>query len=174
MLEVSDGVLHLTNLTIFFLLEPERIICLHDGYGLTFTATVPTLVVGERVLDLLDFPQLQSSRLEFFLQGFLELLATITAHLVGQAVYAKAATDGTLTFQLVDGNKRASFKFADLSSRDHATLAEVIAAIKSDSTDAQAMAAVYMESLGRVPQAEKYYAKSNDNSRRKLEALFGN
>jgi len=80
--------------------------------------------------------------------------------------------DGKLTFQIVGGKKTASFEWDDLQASDYATLSLLVASLKPESNDAQAMAAVYMESLGKIVEAEKYYEKAGEDSRKKLEALF--
>ena len=80
--------------------------------------------------------------------------------------------DGKLTFQVVGGSQTADFKWDDLSDADYATLSLLLAHLKADSEDAQAMAGVYMESIGKVSQADKYYAKAGEASAAKLQKLF--
>lgn len=83
-----------------------------------------------------------------------------------------AASDGTLTFAQVGGSKTVDFKWGQLAESDHTTLAILVSALKPDSNDAQAMAAVYMESIGRVGEADKYFEKAGSEAREKLEKLF--
>lgn len=87
-------------------------------------------------------------------------------------VWLKGAAGEKLTFQIVGGSKTAVFNWSDLSAGDHATLSQLVAVLKSDSNDAQAMAAVYFESIGRMSEAEKYYEKAGKESSGKLEKLF--
>ncbi len=87
-------------------------------------------------------------------------------------VWLKSVDGDQLSFQLVGGTQTAAFKWSDLKPADHATLSLLVATLKSDSEDAQAMAAVYLESQGRVTEAEKYFEKAGKASREKLEKLF--
>jgi len=85
---------------------------------------------------------------------------------------AEANSDGKLTFQVVGGTKKVSFAFDGLSPADRATLSLLVAELRSESPDAQAMAGVYLEAAGRVDEADRYFAKAGETSRSKLEALF--
>ncbi len=84
----------------------------------------------------------------------------------------KASSDGTLTFALVGGSKAVDFKWSALTAGDHATLSQLVAALKPESKDAQAVAAVYLESMGRVDEADKYFEKAGAAAQAKLEKLF--
>lgn len=83
-----------------------------------------------------------------------------------------AAADGTCLFQPPGGTQTAEFKWDDLSARDHATLAQLVASLKPASTDAQAMAGVYLELNGMVKDADQYFGKAGAESTKKLEGLF--
>ena len=85
---------------------------------------------------------------------------------------AEATKEGDLTFQLVGGMEKASFKFSELAGSDHATLSLLVASLKPTSSDAQAMAGVYMESAGRTKESEDYYRKAGEESAKKLQKLF--
>jgi hypothetical protein len=88
-------------------------------------------------------------------------------------IWLKAATkDGALTFELVNGSQEASIDFSELPPKDQATLALLVVGLKPESTDAKAMAAVYMEILGLVKQADDLFVKAGDASKTKLESLF--
>jgi len=90
----------------------------------------------------------------------------------GQAVQLTAANpDGLLTFKAKNG-QATTLKFNDLPGADHGSLALLVATLKPASGDAQAMAGVYMESLGRVSEADTYFGKAGEESRKKLEKLF--
>lgn len=80
--------------------------------------------------------------------------------------------DGNLTFQVAGGTQTASFKWDDLSAADYATLSLLLANLKADSSDAQAMAGVYMESIGKMDEADNYYKKAGETSAGKLQKLF--
>jgi len=60
----------------------------------------------------------------------------------------------------------------DLTANDQVTLALLVATLKPDSTDALAMVGVFMEAMGRVTDADEYYAKAGEESCKKLEKLF--
>jgi len=83
-----------------------------------------------------------------------------------------AKSDGTLTFQVAGGTKTADFQWNDLADSDYATLSKLVAVSRPESTDAQAMAGVYMEAMGRVQDADKYYARAGEASTKKMEKLF--
>jgi len=85
---------------------------------------------------------------------------------------ADAAADGTLTYQMMDSEKQAEFNIKDLPMGDHVTLSLLVAKLRPDSKDAQAMVAVYMESMGRVEDADRYFDKAGEESKKKLEKLF--
>jgi hypothetical protein len=84
----------------------------------------------------------------------------------------KAVSDGKLTFQLAGGDQTAAIGWSDLVDSDYVVLALLVASLKPDSTDAQAMAGVYMESLGKVEEADNYFEKAGEASSKKLQALF--
>ena len=97
----------------------------------------------------------------------------MTISKTSRRVYLTAAeADGTLTFEPVEGEGQATVALAKLPGRDQALLAQLVSHLRPESTDAAAMAGVYLEALGRVEEAEKYYGKAGDVSRRKLEKLF--
>jgi hypothetical protein len=83
-----------------------------------------------------------------------------------------AAQDGTLTFSQVGGAKTVDFKWGQLAQSDHTTLAILLSALSPDSNDAKAMAAVYMESIGKVEEADKYFEKAGPEAKAKFEKLF--
>jgi hypothetical protein len=85
---------------------------------------------------------------------------------------AEVESDGTLSFEVVEGTGRAASSISDLPARDQVTLAVLVAQLKSDSTDAQAMAGVFLEAVGNVKSADEYFEKAGPKSRQKFEALF--
>jgi len=82
-----------------------------------------------------------------------------------------AHADGTLSFRAASG-KTVPFAFEKLTPGDHANLAILVSKLKPESGDAKGMAAVYMESLGQVGAADKYFGDAGATSRRKMEKLF--
>jgi hypothetical protein len=84
----------------------------------------------------------------------------------------KAESEGLLTFRIVNSKRTGTFDLKELTGRDHANLAKLVAELRPKSTDAQAMAGVYLEATGRVTTADRYFARSSPESRQKLEKLF--
>ncbi len=85
---------------------------------------------------------------------------------------AQVGSGGALSFDVMDGEGRATCALDDLEDRDQVTLALLVTTLKPGSTDALAMVGVYLEALGNVKGADEYYAKAGAESRAKLEALF--
>jgi len=84
----------------------------------------------------------------------------------------RAADDGKLTFQIEGGEQTATFAWTDLTPTDHATLSLLVANLKPDSSDAQAVAGVYLESIGKGNEADKFYEKAGDSSAAKLQRII--
>ncbi len=82
------------------------------------------------------------------------------------------SSEGVLEFQLVEGSKVAEMEWSSIDHDDRALLALLIAHLRQNSRDAQAMAGIYMETLGKVEQADTYYTEAGDASRQKFESLF--
>lgn len=89
-----------------------------------------------------------------------------------QVWLAQADEGGELVFRLVEGEHAAAVPWTDLVAADRATLALLVATLRPDSQDAQALAGVYLELAGRVPQADRYYEKAGETSSAKFEQLF--
>jgi len=83
---------------------------------------------------------------------------------------AKADSEGLLTFQIMNGNKQASFKFEDLKATDHIILSRLIAAIRADNKEAQALASLCIGSIGNQRLAAVYLKKSDQAA---LDAVVG-
>jgi hypothetical protein len=81
------------------------------------------------------------------------------------------AADGTLTFRAATG-KQVPMNVSSLKPVDFANLAMLVVKLKPDSGDVKAMAAVYLEGLGNVDLADKYFTQAGPGSRAKLETLF--
>ena len=87
-------------------------------------------------------------------------------------ILLEANEDGSLTLQSVKNQRTARVAWDYLTSNDHAVLAALIATMREDSSDAQALAGVYLEHAGSVRQADSFLEKANENSRNRFEALF--
>lgn len=83
----------------------------------------------------------------------------------------KVAADGTLTFSAGPG-KNADIDWKTLKLTDHVNLAILITKLKPDSHDGFALAGVYLERVGRMAEADRFFAKAGPESRKKLVALF--
>ena len=83
-----------------------------------------------------------------------------------------ADEDGLLTFQLVSNERTAEIDWSILTAADQAVLAALIATMREESSDAQALAGVYLENAGSVTQADVFFGKANEASRERLIALF--
>ena len=90
----------------------------------------------------------------------------------GNVILVEADEFGLLTFQLVNGDRTAEVDWPDLTSADHAVLAALIATMREHSSDAQALAGVYLEHAGSVQQADVFFKKADEPSRTRLQALF--
>jgi len=85
---------------------------------------------------------------------------------------AKAEEDGKVTYQTLDQKQTAGCPWNELTLGDRATLSWLVAKLIPTSKDCQAMAGVYMESLGHVKEADSYYEKAGSEAKEKFEKLF--
>jgi len=114
---------------------------------------------------------LLSTLVKLSADGMLEPLP-IGLSVTSQSVLLTTANaEGALTFK-AQNRQEATLNFNDLTGVDHVTLALLVAKLKPTSGDAQAMAGVYLETLGRVSDADSYFEKAGAESRQKLEKLF--
>ena len=74
--------------------------------------------------------------------------------------------------QSVENSRTANIAWDYLTSADHAILAALIATMREGSSDAQALAGVYLEHAGSVRQADTFFEQANENSGTRFEALF--
>jgi len=82
-----------------------------------------------------------------------------------------ANADGTLTFRASSG-KTAPIDMKRLRAADLVNLAILVTELQPENREAQAMAGVYLESLGRVTAADKFFARAGPEARAKLEEFF--
>ena len=87
---------------------------------------------------------------------------------------ASVKPDGTVTLQNMGADDRKDYRWEDFTDRDRATFAKLLAAYETESSDAQAMAGVYLEITGQKSVADSYYARSDEDSRRKFKSLLQN
>jgi hypothetical protein len=80
-------------------------------------------------------------------------------------------SDGTLTFTASNGQK-ADVSWTKLSGTDRAKLAILVAMLLPDNQNAQAVAGVYLEGLGSMEQAAKYYESAGKSAVGKFDSFF--
>ena len=85
---------------------------------------------------------------------------------------ARVGSDGSLIFQALRGEKQASFPFEALTAKDHAGLARLVAKLRPDDPEAQAMAGIYLELTGDTGAADAYYERAGVKFEKMLDQLF--
>jgi len=88
-----------------------------------------------------------------------------------QVSLVSVQNNGTFAFRAGTG-QTATFAAKDLTPVDFANLAVLITQLKPDNGDAQALAGVYLECLGRVELADKRYAKAGAESTARMATFF--
>ena len=97
------------------------------------------------------------------------LSLSITARKV---ILVEVEPESKLVLQAVGIDQKAPVNFEDLKLSDRATLSLLVASLRGTSKDAQAMAGVYMELLGKMQDAAAFYSKAGSESSNKLASLF--
>ena len=77
-----------------------------------------------------------------------------------------------LTFQAMTGDKQAIFDFADLTGKDLAVLAKLVASYRPDNKEALVSAGVYSEISGDTKAADAYYTKAGSEVKALIDKLF--
>ncbi|MBT8045218.1 MAG: hypothetical protein KJO79_09735 [Verrucomicrobiae bacterium] len=85
---------------------------------------------------------------------------------------AKVEGDTKLTFQAMVGDKQAAFDFSDLTAKDHAVLARLVAHFRPDNHEALATAGIYSEITGDTKTADAYYEKAGSDVKGQIDKLF--
>lgn len=80
--------------------------------------------------------------------------------------------DSKLEFGALSGDSKASFAFGDLTAKDHAMLAVLLAKLKPADPEAQATAGIYLELIGDTAAADSYYEKAGEEFAATLGDLF--
>lgn len=80
--------------------------------------------------------------------------------------------DLKLHFKALQGESEAVFFWDELSHQDHAMLAALVARLRQDDAESQAMAGVYMEGAGDVTMAERYYKRAGAELADKINTIF--
>jgi hypothetical protein len=87
-------------------------------------------------------------------------------------VLGAAEDDGILTFKAMGSGQEMKTAMDKLSPADRMNLAILVAKLKPESRDAQAMAGVYLELSGNLSQAGTCYQKAGPESLAKFDRLF--
>lgn len=90
----------------------------------------------------------------------------------GKIWLAKVESSSKLTFQALVGEKQATFDFTDLTPKDHAALAQLVAAYRPENNEALASAGLYSEIIGDTKTADAYYEKIGSELKEKIDQLF--
>jgi hypothetical protein len=77
-----------------------------------------------------------------------------------------------VTFQALQSDAKASFAYADLTKQDRAALARVVAEIRTNHPEAQAMAGAYQEICGQTDLADPYYKKAGEDFTKTINGFF--
>mgnify|MGYP000603629622 CR=1 FL=1 len=85
---------------------------------------------------------------------------------------AKVEGDTKLTFQATVGDKQAAFDFTDLTPKDHAALAQLVASYRPEDEMALVSAGIYSEVIGNTKRADAYYLKAGSGVKEKIDKLF--
>jgi hypothetical protein len=85
---------------------------------------------------------------------------------------AKVGGDTKLTFQATVGDKQATFDFTDLTPKDHAALAQLVAVYRPEDKMALVSAGVYSEVIGNTKRADAYYLEAGSDVKEKIDQLF--
>ena len=85
---------------------------------------------------------------------------------------ATVGGDTKLTFQATVGDKQATFDFTDLTPKDHAALAQLVASYRPENKMALVSAGIYSEVIGNTKRADAYYLKAGSDVKEKIDKLF--
>ncbi|MBT8036452.1 MAG: hypothetical protein KJO21_02800 [Verrucomicrobiae bacterium] len=80
--------------------------------------------------------------------------------------------DTQLTFQAMNGEQVASFAFSDLSTKDHALLALLVAKHRPNNSEALVSAGIYCELMGDTQKSDVYYDKAGPELNATINQLF--
>lgn len=85
---------------------------------------------------------------------------------------AKFEDDNTLTFQAMKSEKQAEFSITDLTTKDQAELAILVASKQPENLEAVASAGVYNEIIGATQVADSYYEKVTPKVKERIDKFF--
>jgi hypothetical protein len=114
----------------------------------------------------------RSTLVEMSGKGELKAIPLTISKTRSQVWLAQAGSTGVFTFQLMRGEKQASFKFEELKPSDHIVLSRLIAALRPKNVEAQAIAGLYIESSGNKRLAAGYLKRATQEAIQKVVGLL--
>ena len=144
-------------------------------------AKVSSKVIPKQPVKKVVLNSKQKDKLSTFLLLTLENLSmykelqpvTVPISKTKQKVWLKKVSyTGALTFESIEGQQQASFKFKEMTFNDHANLSRLAAALKKDNKQVHAIAALYMNLAGAEKLYNNYLAKSGSAELDKLVAML--
>lgn len=115
---------------------------------------------------------LQNILLELCQNEVLEPVAMSLSFTEAKGTLVSADEGGDLTFTAADGGDEATIAWRQLSGPDKVNLAILVTMLRPESTDARALAGVYLEAAGKVKKADEYFEKAGEVSTEKLTVFF--
>lgn len=113
---------------------------------------------------------IKSTLIEMSEKGELKPFALNISKTKAKIWLAEAAANGDLKFQLMGGDKQAVFKFDELTSNDYIILSRLIAALREENPEAQALAGLCLNATGNKRLADSYFKKSSPEALGKVVA----
>jgi hypothetical protein len=84
----------------------------------------------------------------------------------------KIESNGSLVFRATNSEKRGTFPFAELTLADRAELSVLLAKLKPADKEAQMVAGIYQELIGKTADADMYYTKAGEDAAKVIDSLF--
>ena len=85
---------------------------------------------------------------------------------------AKVEKDKRLELAAPDGDRKQFFSWEDLTVEDRAMLAALVAHIREEDQESQAMACIFMKAAGKTEMANFYFKKAGSEMADKINAIF--
>ena len=89
-----------------------------------------------------------------------------------KVVFAGVEADWKLKFSAPNSDQSALFAFDDIEMSDRIMLARLVAALRKDDPEAQAMAGLYMELSNETQTADQYFERAGEEFVPVVEAVF--
>ena len=89
-----------------------------------------------------------------------------------KVVFSGVRPDWTLEFRAPNSEQSAAFSMADIEFSDRVMLARLVAAIRKEAPQAQALAGLFLELAGDTRVADQYYARAGEAFAPVIENVF--